>query len=183
VGLGLTSGAPTEYSVAEGHTATMRFHMVTSQQSLESSLNISVELEARYMLFSGGAKFDFAQKNAANFSSTYIVGSCVVMNATRSAREFTPTANAKRLLDAGDKDGFKAAFGDRYCQSLRTGGEFYAVARITSSNTSHQSKIGASLHAELNALVASGSFKASFEEAKNDASSHTDVDVQIFQMG
>ncbi len=183
VGIGLSSPAPGEDQAADGQTATMRFVMVTSQQSLESSLNISAELEARYMLFSGGAKFSFAKNSAANFSSTYIVGSCVVMNATRFGREFTPTANAQRLLTAGDMDGFKSSFGDRYCQSLRTGGEFYAVVRITSSNTSHQSKIGASLHAELNGLVAAGSFKASFDAANRDASSHTEVNIEVFQMG
>jgi hypothetical protein len=183
VGTGLTIGQIGEDQVADGQITTIRFHMVTSQQSMESSLNISAEIEARYMLFSGGAKFSFAEKNAVNSSSTYIVGSCVVMNATRFGRNFAPTTDAGRLIQTGDTEGFKRAFGDRFCEALRTGGELYTVIRITSSNTSHQSNIAASLHAELNALPAAGSFKAAFDTAKSDASSHTEVDIQVFQMG
>jgi hypothetical protein len=183
VGTGLAVGEVGEDSAADGQTASIRFHMVTSQQSMESSLNIGAEIEARYLLFSGGAKFSFAEKNAVNTSSTYVVGSCVVMNATRVGRNFVPTENAARLIAAGNTEALKRAFGDRFCQALRTGGEFYTVVRITSSNTSHQSNIAASLHGELNGLVAGGSFKASFNTAKSDTRSHTEVDIQVFQMG
>jgi hypothetical protein len=183
VGTGLTVAQVGEDQAADGQIATLRFHVVTSQQSMESSLNISAEIEARYLLFSGGAKFSFAEKNAVNSSSTYVVGSCEVMNATRVGRNFAPTTNADRLLQAGDTDGFKRAFGDRFCQALRTGGELYTVVRITSSSTSHQSKIAASLHAELNALAGAGSFKGAFDNAQADTSSHTEVDIAVFQMG
>ncbi len=96
---------------------------------------------------------------------------------------FRPTEAASRLLAAADTDGFKRAFGDRFVQSLRTGGEFYALVRITSSKTEHQRKIGASLHAELNGLAASGSFKASLDIANSDTSSHTQIDIDVEQTG
>ena len=183
VGMGLNAGQVGEDSAADGQTATFSFQMITSQQSLESALNISAEIEARYMLFSGGGKFDFAQKNAVNSSSTYIAASCIVGNALRFGRNFVPTDNAQRLLNAGDTDGFKRAFGDRFCEALHTGGEFHAVVRVTSSNTKHQSDISASLHAEMNGLVAGGSFKAAFDLAKSDTESHTEVDIDVFQLG
>jgi len=183
VGTALTVGSEGEDSQADAQTATFSFNVVTSQQSLESSMNIDAEIDARYLLFSGGAKFDFAQNNAVNSSSTYVLASCFVNNALRSGRNFAPTEAANALLRAGDTDGFKVAFGDRFCEALRTGGEFHALVRITSSSTSFQSKIAASLHGEMNGLVAGGSFKASFDEAQRDTTSHTEVDIQIFQVG
>jgi hypothetical protein len=183
VGTGLNIGDVGEDTQADGQAATFSFQMVTSQQSLERALNISADMEARYLLFSGGAKFSFAEKNALNSSSTYIVASCNVTNALRSGRDFTPMDNATRLLQAADTEGFKRAFGDRFCQALRTGGEFHAVVRITSSHTKHQSDIAASLHGEMNGLVGGGSFKAAFALARNDAASHTEVNINIFQLG
>src|SRR5215208_2788065 len=177
VGTGLKPPTVGEDTQAGGQTGDFRFHMLTSQQSLEKSLNISAEIEARYALFSGGAKFDFAESSSLNTTSTYVMASCVIQNALRSGSRFTPTEAADRLIRAGDPAPFKLAFGDRFTEALHTGGEFYAVVRITSSDTTHQSKISASLHGEMNGFVAGGSFKAALTTAQNDASSRTEVNM------
>jgi hypothetical protein len=183
VGTGLTVPTVGDDPIAPGQTAVFKFQMLTSQASLEKALNIGAEVEARYALFSGGAKFSFAENSAVNTTSTYIVASCMVTNALRFGSGFTPTESAARLIAAGDLDGFKTAFGDRFTQALHTGGEFHALVRVTSSNVEHQRKISASLHAELNGLIAAASFKGSFEHAQSDSSSHTEVDIQVHQTG
>jgi hypothetical protein len=183
VGVALDVPSVGEDPVAPGQTASFKFLMLTSQESFEKALNIGVEVEARYALLSGGAKFEFAESSAVNSTSTYIVASCVVANALRFGSGFTPTEAAKRMIAAGDEDGFKTSFGDRFTQALHTGGEFYAVVRLTSSSVEHQRKVSASLHAELNGLVTSGSFKGSLEDAEKDASSHIEVDIQVHQTG
>jgi Leucine Rich repeats (2 copies) len=180
---GLNVARVGEDPVATGQTASFKFQMLTSQGSLEKALNASAELEARYGLFSGGAKFSFAEENAVNFSSTYILASCAVTNALQFGSGFQPNETADRLIRAGDEKGFKTAFGDRYTQALHTGGEFHALVRVTSSSVEHQRQIAASLHAELNGLFTSGSFKGSLESAQKDTSSHTEVDVQVHQTG
>lgn len=55
--------------------------------------------------------------------------------------------------------------------------------RVTSSKVEHQRRLSASLHAELNGLTAGGSFQASLATANNDASSHTEVSIQVHQTG
>jgi hypothetical protein len=181
VGTGLDVANIGEDPFAPGQDAAFRFRMVTSQSSLEEALNIGVEVEARYGLFSGGAKFDFAQSQAVNSSSTYIVASALVSNALRSGSGFTPNAAAAPLVDAGLTDEFKLAFGDRFCEALHTGGEFHALVRVTSSSTQHQRNISASLHAELNGLFAAGSFSAALQSARQDTSSHTEVVIEVHQ--
>jgi hypothetical protein len=106
-----------------------------------------------------------------------------VTNALRFGSDFTPNASAAPLISQDDIEGFKRAFGDRFTQALHTGGEFYALVRITSSDVTHQSRIAASLHAELNGLAFGASFKSSLEDAQNDTRSHTEVDIQIHQTG
>ncbi len=181
VGVALDVASVGEDPQAAGQTAVFKFDMVTSQASLEKSLSVGVELEARYALFSGGGTFGFAESSAINTSSTYIVASCVVLNALRSGSHFTLNAAAQPLVTAGNVDAFKQSFGDRYTQALHTGGEFHALMRVTSSNTDYQRNISASLHAELNGLVASASFSTSLKTALADTSSHTEIDIQIYQ--
>lgn len=183
IGVGVKAGSIGEDSVADGQIADFKFRMVTSQQSLEDELKIGVGIDARYGLFSGGARFDFAQSNSVNTKSTFILASCTVKNSLRFGSDFTPTDVARPLIAAGDRDGFETAFGTRFVQALRTGGELYVLVRVTSSSMEHQSRIAASLHAELNGLVAGGAFKGSFEKAKQDSSSHTEVDITAHQVG
>jgi hypothetical protein len=183
VGTALDVGQVGDDPVAPGQSAAFKFQMVTSQASLEKALNIGVEIEARYALFSGGGKFSFAESSAVNSTSTYIAASCVVTNALRFGSGFRPNAAAEPLIAAGKVDEFRKAFGDRFTQGLHTGGEFHALVRVTSSNVQHQRRIAASLHAELNGLFAGGSFKASMETAQKDSSSHTEIDIQVHQTG
>jgi hypothetical protein len=183
VGTALSVGRVGEDPIAPGQTAAFKFQMLTSQASLEKALNIGAEIEARYALFSAGGKFSFAESSAINSTSTYIVASCVVTNALRFGADFQPNASAAPLIAAGKLDDFKTAFGDRFTQALHTGGEFHALVRATSSDVRHQQRIAASLHAELNGLFTSGSFKGSLETAQQDTSSHTEVDIQIHQTG
>jgi hypothetical protein len=183
VGTGLVVGATGNDPQAPGQAAVFKFQMLTSQSSLEKALNIGAELDARYALFSAGGKFSFAENSAVNTTSTYILASCMITNALRFGSDFTPNAAAKPLIASGDFVGFKRAFGDRFTQALRTGGEFHAVVRVTSSNVEHQRRISASLHAEMNGLTTSFSFKGSLETAEKDTSSHTEVDIQVHQTG
>jgi hypothetical protein len=183
VGTALNVGRVGEDPIAPGQTAVFSFRMLTSQASFEKSLNIGAELEARYALLSGGAKFGFAESSAVNSTSTYIVASCLVTNALRFGSDFTPNDRAAPLIRGGNIDGFKRAFGDRFTQALHTGGEFHALVRITSSDVAHQRNIAASLHAELNGLAYGASFSASMKAAREDTQSHTEVDIQIHQTG
>jgi hypothetical protein len=183
VGKGLVASTEGEDELAPGQSASFKFLMLTSQDSLEKALNIGAQIDARYGLFSCGAKFDFAENSAINTTSTYVLASCVVTNALRSGSDFNPTETADRLIKKGDKAAWMTAFGDRFTQALQTGGEFHSLVRVTSSKTEHQRSISASLHAELNGLVTSGSFEASFRTAEKDTSARTEVDIQVHQTG
>lgn len=183
VGTGLDVAEVREDPAAPGQRTVFTFQMVTSQESLERSMNLGIEADVRYGLLSVGGKFSFAETNAINTTSTYIVASCVVMNALRFGAGFTPNETARDLIRAGDTEGFRTAFGDRFTQALRTGGEFHAIVRISSSDTTHQKAVSASLHAELNGLAAGGSFKAAYSEAQKDTRSTTRVDINVQQNG
>ena len=183
VGTGLVAESEGEDALAGGQTAEFKFRMVTSQSSLEEELKIGVGVDARYGLFSGSARFDFAKSSSVDSKSTYILATCTVKNALRAGENFHPTDAALQLIEAEDKDGFHGAFGTRFVQALRTGGELLVLVRITSSKIEHQSRIAAKLHAAYQGLAASADFKVAFDQAKSDTSSHTEVDITSAQVG
>lgn len=183
LGTGLNVANVADDRNANGQIVRTSFTSVTTQESLMESLGISVSADARYGLFSGGAKMDFAQSHSVNSFSSFVVGRCEVHNATRHGHGFMPTELAGKLIAAGDKEAFKTAFGNMFVRSLKTGGEFYVVARLTSVSEEEQSKLSASLNAEYNGLVASGSFKAAFNESMSKTGNRTEVAVFMSQAG
>jgi hypothetical protein len=181
LGTALTVNSVSEDPLVDGAVVRTSFQIVTTQESLLEALGVSASVDARYGLFSGDAKLSFAQSHAVNSFSSFVAGRCEVHNAARHGHGFALTKEAQALVS--DPQRFRAAFGDMFVRSLRTGGEFYVVARITSISESHQSQLSASLHAEYNGLAAGGSFKAAFETATKETSGRTEVSVFMSQAG
>ena len=181
VGTALSVASISEDPHVDGQVVRTSFQSVTTQESLMEALGISASVDARYGLFSGDAKLNFAQSHAVNSFSSFVAGRCEVHNATRHGHGFAVAEDAKPLL--GDPKQFKASFGDMFVRSLKSGGEFYVVARVTSASEEHQSNVAASLQAEYNGLVAAGTFKTSFETATRETRGQTEVVVFMSQSG
>jgi hypothetical protein len=181
VGTALTVSSIAEDPNVDGEVVRTSFKSVTTQEGLLEALGISASIDARYGLFSGDAKMSFAQSNAVNSFSSFVVGRCEVHNATRHGDGFSLTEPATALLV--DVDQFRTAFGDMFVRSLKTGGEFWVVAQITSVNEAHQSKVSAALQAAYNGLAAGGEFNAAFETARQETNGRTEVIVVMSQAG
>src|SRR4051812_10256556 len=87
VGIGLSVTSISE-DIPDGQIVRTSFKSVATQESLMESLGVSASADVRYGLFSGGAKFDFAQSHAVNSYSSFIAGRCEVQNATRHGHGF-----------------------------------------------------------------------------------------------
>lgn len=183
VGTPLIVDGAGEDPLADGQRVDNSFELVTTQESLMTALGIDVSLDARYGLFSGGAKMSFAENDAVNSFSSYLVARCLVQNATRYGQGFSLTPEAKVLLDAQRLADFQTAYGDMFVRSLKTGGEFYAIVRVTSTSSQDQQSVSASLQAEYNGLAASGSFSSAFKDSTERTHGETSVTVWISQAG
>lgn len=171
VGSALQDFTIQENPVAAGQEVSASITIVNSHEELQERIGMSFEAQGRYGIYSGSAKARFSEQTNYNSTSTFLVASVVVENPLRRGKGFRVTEQAKALLDSNRLDEFKTAFGDSFVRGLQTGGEFSSVIRITSVSMSKQTELAASLQAEANGLVASGSFKAEFTEA--NAESHT----------
>ncbi|MFF4833969.1 PASTA domain-containing protein [Streptomyces sp. NPDC001315] len=181
VGTALDSFTIAENPTAPGAEVTSSISIINTHEELQENLGMSFEAQGRYGFFSASTKTKFSESTKFNSTSTFLVARCLVENSMRRGKNFKVTGEAKALLDANRTDEFSRAFGDSFIRGLQTGGEFYAVIRITSVSTSKQSELAATLQAEANGLVASGSFKAAFTEANGSESTRSEFSATMYQ--
>jgi hypothetical protein len=182
IGSALEGFSVREDAAAPGQKVSSSITIVTSHEELMSTLDMSFAAQGRYGFYSGSAKAKFTDSSNFNSTSTFVVARCVVQNPLKRGRDFRVKAQAQALLDSLRFSEFTRAFGDSFVRGLQTGGEFYAVIRITSESTKKQSSLAASLQAEANGLVASGSFKAEFASSDSQSSSKSEFVATMFQM-
>jgi hypothetical protein len=162
-----------------GQEASYDVQITETHDSLMKSLGLSVEASGRYGLFSAEGKFGMSEKSNFNATSTFVVASCRVQNAFEMADQVEILPEARALLEQPDK--FKTAFGTSFIRGLQTGGEFYVVMQLTSTNQETQSRLSVAFQAECQGLVAAGGFKMAFDEAQSSASTKTQISVLMYQ--
>ncbi|MCE2752346.1 MAG: hypothetical protein LW720_10700 [Pirellula sp.] len=183
---GLAVGSPLkgfswdENSAATGAEVVSAISIVSTYEELQETLGMSFEAQGRYGIVSGSAKAAFSEKTNYNSMSTFVVASVVVRNPLRRGKNFEVTDVAKALLASNNMDQFERAFGDSFVRGLQTGGEFYAVVRITSVSTSTQASLAAALQAEYNGF-GGFSFQAEFEKTKKSASTKSEFTTVMYQ--
>jgi hypothetical protein len=181
VGGALEDFTITENPAAAGQEVVASITIVNTHEELMENLDMSFEAQGRYGLFSASAKAKFSEASNFNSTSTFLVARVVVKNPLRRGKGFKATAAAKALRDSQRFDEFRTAFGDSFIRGLQTGGEFYAVIRLTSVSTSKQTELAVELQAEANGLVASGSFSASFAKANRSSSTRSELTATMYQ--
>jgi hypothetical protein len=181
VGTALEDFTIQENPSASGQEVTADITILNSHEELMENLGMSFEAQGRYGFFSGSAKAKFAETSNFNSTSTFLVARCIVKNPMRRGKNFKVSPDAKALLDANRFPEFKKAFGDSFVRGLQTGGEFYSIIRITSVSTSRQGELAATLQAEANGLVASGSFSAAFSQANTSSSTRSEHTATMYQ--
>lgn len=166
---------------ASGMEVLSSISIVNTHNELMETLGLSFEAQGRYAFFSGGVKADFADASSYNSRSTFMIARCIVRNPLTRGRNFQLTPSALELLDRYDLDRFYNAFGDSFVRGLQTGGEFFAIIRITSVSREKQESLATTLQAEANLLVASGSFSLEYNKANLHASTRSEYTVMMYQ--
>lgn len=181
IGTALKDFSIQENPAASGQEVTASIAIVNTHDELMENLGMSFEAHGRYGFISGSAKARFSETSNFNSTSTFVVARCIVENPLRRGKNFHVTEAAQDLLDSLRFDEFRRAFGDSFIRGLQTGGEFYAVIRITSVSSSMQADLAASLHAEANGLIASGGFSLAFNKANSSANTRSEFTATMYQ--
>jgi hypothetical protein len=131
VGNCVTLGAfETQSGNETGQLAEFQLLEITSEYSLQKSLNIETAISLRTGLFGGGkGVLNFAESVNKHSQSKYLLVHTRVSNQLQIAKSFTFNPETQKLLRQGDADTDKFAkhCGTHFVFARRTGGEFYAL--------------------------------------------------------
>jgi len=155
--------------------------IINSHEELMDRIGVSVAASGRYGLAAAKAKLDFSKTTGFNSSSTFVLAEASVLNPIVRGKNFHVNDTASHLLTAINLDGFKTAFGDSFVRGIKSGGEFFAVFRLTSLRQETQQQLAGSLTGEINGIVAAGAFSAAFNTAHQDVSELADVEVSFIR--
>jgi hypothetical protein len=178
--LSFTPGSPDPAET--GQVVTGHADIINTHEELMDRIGVSVAASGRYGLASASAKVDFSKTTGFNSSSTFVLAEASVRNPIVRGKDFRLTDPASTLLLVQhDTDGFKSAFGDSFVRGIKSGGEFFAVFRLTSLRQETQQQLAATLAAEINGFAVAGSFNAAFSEAKQSGSERAEVEISFYQ--
>jgi hypothetical protein len=164
-----------------GQVVTGRATIINSHEELMDRIGISVAASGRYGLAKASAKVDFSKTTGFNLSSTFVLAQASVINPIVRGKDFQLIQRASDLINALNIDGFKNAFGDSFVRGIKSGGEFFAVFRLTCLRQETTSQLAASLTGEINGLVAAGSFSAALNTAKQSENDRAEVEISFYQ--
>lgn len=167
---------------APGQQVFSTITIINTHEALIQSIGMSLDAQGRYGFFSAALKAQFSESTSFNSMSTFLTAKVIVQNPFLRGRNFKLDAPAQTLIGPPTQgDLFKRAFGDSFVRGVQTGGEFYAVMRITSVSQTKQQELAGSLQAEYQGFAAAGSFKLQFEQANSQADTRSEFSGMMYQ--
>jgi hypothetical protein len=156
--------------------------IINTHEELMKSIGMSLDAQGRYGFFSGALKAQFTESTSYNSTSTFLSAKVIVQNPFTRGREFNLSEVANGLLEPpAQEEVFTRAFGDGFVRGLQTGGEFYAVIRLTSASTTKQDELAVTLQAAYNGLATAAEFEATFRQANLSASTRSEFSGMMYQ--
>jgi len=155
---------------ATGSIVTFNLSQVTSDEDLQKSLGVSASGSGGIGCFSASASMDFAEKCHVHTNSVFLLA-CVEVNLAFSqikGPKLAPEAYGK--LTDGDTAPFQDMYGDVFVRGMQTGGRFFAVVEVFTSNTTEQESLSLKLKGSYGAFSAQGSFSSDFSQAISNKS-------------
>lgn len=179
MGYAVEGGLPSAVDGGGGWSALFNLRKVISNEQYKSAFNLNVEASASWGLFGGSAKFDYSEDQSYNKYSVYLVASILLQGPFRQIQKPQLTQVAKDYIDAGDVDGFREQFGDRFISGMQFGGEYYAVFEFTTESEEDRQKVSSEIDVGGFCWEASAKVKMDTEKIK----SKSDLRITSFQRG
>jgi len=164
-------GQALDFSVTQslgGQTIELVLESVSSSRELTEKLNIGASASLNLGIFSASAEFKLANSASINSYYTYALVRVVVQNPPQILRDPMLRGHAKDLLIARGWDGFAEAYGWEYIQGVVTGGSYYALIEVQTTDAAQQQEVKAKLGAAFGPIKADASVETSLQDATKD---------------
>lgn len=148
-GEGVIKSKPQEIEGGEGQTTSFQLHQITTTEELAKSLEIDFAASINAAFYgSGSFKAKYAYEQKINKFSVYLLVRVVIKNPWRQMSDIKLNEEAKQLLQK-NPEMFRQSYGDEFIKGLITGGEYFAILEIETTNHEEQQTISNSIRAQV----------------------------------
>jgi hypothetical protein len=164
---------------APGQQVDFMLESITSSRELLDKLDLSVTVSFSFAKWGASAEFKLSQSQTINSYYTYALVRVLVQNPPLLLRNPKFLPEAKELLVQKGWEEFAKSYGWEFVEGVITGGSYYGLIEIQTTNETEQKEIKAKLG------VYYGPFKldASFTRTLEDISKTTATNVRVIQSG
>lgn len=178
-GYAVEGGAPEPVVGAGGWSALFNLRKVVSEEQYKSAFSLNVEASASWGVFGGSAKFDYAESQSYNRYSLYLVASIMIQGPFNQIKNPQLKQTARDFISAGDADGFRRQFGDRFISGMQFGGEYYAVFEFICESEENRNKVSSEI--DVGGLTWDAEAKLNLDT--ESIKSNSDLRITSFQRG
>lgn len=177
---------PLQSAGGNGQTIFFSCHKTESVDDVFSQVGLSVDASASVGLFGGTDKFTFVHDSNLHSYSVFMVVSISVSNPTEHMLGEELLKEAADLLSSGteeDNQRFLATFGDLYIKGVESGGEYFAIIEVHTTDQTDQNSISNSLN--LAGFFGDGGvdLQSKFSSKFIEATSNRTLDITSYQRG
>ena len=138
--------------------------LIDSSDKLVESLNLNFSASFKKGLGGGSAEFSMSQSYEINQYYTYALLKVKVKNAPQLVVKPRLSAAAEEFVTKRGWEEFFRQFGDQFVEGIITGGSYYALIEIQTSDRTEQKNTTSKLSGFFGAFKASANVQSYFEE-------------------
>jgi Alanine-zipper, major outer membrane lipoprotein len=166
-------------TTTSGQKTVLELVSISSSRELTDSLNVSASASFKKGLGGISAEFSLVQSRQFNDYYTYALVRVFVTNPPLILRNPRLKTDAQDLLVNKGWDAFTAAYGWEYIEGYVTGGSYYALIEIQTTNETQKRDIKASLSGFYGPFNAATSLESKFKEVVKN----TTTNIFVVQSG
>jgi hypothetical protein len=157
----------TPESETSGQNTILQLVSISSSRELTETLNISASASFQKGLGGISAEVNFVQSRQFNNYYTYALVQVFVVNPPLLLRKPRFTQEANDLLVKEGWDKFAASYGWEYVEGIITGGSYYALIEIQTTNEAEQKDVKGKLSGFYGPFNASVELESTLKDIKN----------------
>ena len=167
----------------QGQVSTLTMQTVTNTSELASSLNVSASAALTTIRGGGSAEAKFLQQRQVNTYYTYSLVKVYVENPSKLIRNVTLDDSAIKRLKDGGWDEFSQVYGTQYVEGYITGGTYYALIEVQTTNAEEKREISAKLSGKYSGVGVKIKGSGEAQSRMQEATENRTTNVYVFQGG
>lgn len=167
----------------QGQVSMLTMQTISSTSELASSLNVSASAALTTIRGGGSAEAKFIQQRQINSYYTYSLVKVYVENPPQLIRDVSLKELAIKKLEEGGWDEFSQVYGTHYVEGYITGGTYYALIEVQTTNAEEKREISAKLSGKYSGVGFKVDGSGEAQSKLREATENRTTNVYVFQSG